>query len=112
MNEDQKLFRAAVRKANKARKAKVIVTCPASRHVQMMAEYIGARKPYSMIGEEPEHCAESMLSVVASLYWARARIAELEGITLDDQLRASTAKGKPLASESGMCSRAGAGSGD
>jgi ubiquinone biosynthesis protein UbiJ len=76
--EARRHFRAAKRGANEARKAKVCVTCAASRHVQMMAEYIGARKQYHMITEEPEHCAESMLSVVASLYKARARIAELE----------------------------------
>jgi hypothetical protein len=77
--DEKRRFKAAVRDADKARKAKVCVTCPASRHVQMMAEYIGARKGYAMLSEEPEHCAESMLSVVASLYEARARISQLEG---------------------------------
>jgi hypothetical protein len=74
----QRFFRNARRRADAARKhATVCVTCPASRHVQMMAEYIGARKPYHMIAEEPEHCAESMLSTVESLYKARAEIAVL-----------------------------------
>ncbi len=80
--EVRKRFRDAAKDADKARiggGAVCCVTCPASRHVQMMAEFIGARKGYAMLSEEPEHCAESMLSVVASLYEARARISQLEG---------------------------------
>jgi glycerol-3-phosphate dehydrogenase len=74
-------FRKAVKAADFARQSgsvDVCVTCASSRHVQLMAEIIGARKPYPMIEEEPEHCAESMLSVVASLYKARAEIAKLK----------------------------------
>jgi hypothetical protein len=74
------LFRAAVKACDKARKAdgKTVVTCPASRHAQMMAEYIGARKPCPMLREEPEHCAESILATVASVYRLRLRVYNLE----------------------------------
>lgn len=80
MVDDKALFRAAVKKCDKARKAdgKTVVTCPASRHAQMIAEYVGARKPYPMLQDEPEHCAESILSAVASVYRLRLRVYNLE----------------------------------
>lgn len=53
-------------------------TCPASRHVQMIAEFLAHGKPYPMLQEEPEHCAGSMLSTVASLYAARTEITKLK----------------------------------
>lgn len=59
-------------------------TCPASRHVQMMGEYLG-KKPkkddgrlrYVMLAEEPEHCAGSILATVAALYEARTDLCRL-----------------------------------
>lgn len=52
-------------------------TCPASRHVQMIAETLSKRKKYHMLDEEPEHCAESMASVLHSLYEARSFLDSL-----------------------------------
>jgi hypothetical protein len=56
----------------------VSVTCPASRHLHMMAEHLWAGRPYPMLTEEPKHCAESMLYVLMNLWKARRRIHELE----------------------------------
>jgi hypothetical protein len=52
-------------------------TCPASRHVEMMAKCLAKNKTYLMLTEEPEHCAESMNSVIASLYKLRTEKTEL-----------------------------------
>lgn len=69
------------RRTDRARRgtAEISVTCPASRHVHLMADALAAGKPYPMIAEDPEHCAGSLLSVLESLWKARRRIAELEG---------------------------------
>ena len=50
-------------------------TCPASRHLHLIAEHLASGKPYPMLQEEPEHCAESMLSVLESLWNARNKLA-------------------------------------
>jgi hypothetical protein len=50
-------------------------TCPASRHLHMIAEALAAGKPYPMLTEEPEHCAITMLSVLESLWKARTLAA-------------------------------------
>lgn len=42
-------------------------TCGASRHLHMIAEQLATGKPYPMLQEEPEHCAETMLSVLEAL---------------------------------------------
>lgn len=52
-------------------------TCPASRHLHMIAEALIKRQPYPMLQEEPEHCGESMLSVVTSLFELRTEHAKL-----------------------------------
>lgn len=46
-------------------------TCPASRHVHMMAERLAKGQKYVMIDEEPEHVAVSLLSVLESLWKLR-----------------------------------------
>lgn len=51
-------------------------TCPASRHLHMMAEFLAKGQPYPMLTEEPEHCAETMLSVLESLWKARTRLRQ------------------------------------
>ncbi len=43
-----------------------------------MAEALSRGKPYQMLAEEPEHCAGSMLAVLASLWEARSRLKKLE----------------------------------
>jgi hypothetical protein len=53
-------------------------TCPASRHVQMIGEFLARRKRYPMIEEEPEHVAGSLLSTVASLYQCRTKLKKLK----------------------------------
>jgi hypothetical protein len=60
------------------RKARIIVTDPWSRHAAMIAEHVGMGKPYAMLQEEPEHCAESILVTARNLWLARLRIDELE----------------------------------
>lgn len=50
-------------------------TCPASRHLQIMAECLLTRRSYPMLQDDPEHCAGSMLSVLESLYKARNELA-------------------------------------
>lgn len=63
------------RRATRARDA-ALVTCPASRHLALMAEALAAGRPYPMLTEEPQHCAESMLAVCAALWEARAELAK------------------------------------
>lgn len=46
-------------------------TCPASRHVHMIAESLAKGDKYHMIDEEPEHVAVSLLSVLESLWKLR-----------------------------------------
>jgi len=52
-------------------------TCPASRHVQIMAEALAKAEKYSMFDEDPEHCAGSIASVVSSLYQTRTFLKSL-----------------------------------
>ena len=52
-------------------------TCPASRHLHLMAEALACGRPYPMIQEEPEHCAVTMLSVLESLWKARTELIRL-----------------------------------
>lgn len=54
-------------------------TCPASRHMHLMAQRLAAGKPYPMLSDEPVQCAETMLAVLASLWEARTRLAKLDG---------------------------------
>lgn len=54
-------------------------TCPASRHVYLMARAMLTRHGYPMLTEEPEHCAGSLLSVLESLWKARTRAIKLKG---------------------------------
>lgn len=81
--DDKEMFRAEKKRTNRLRKAdgNTCVTCPASRHAQMIAEAVGARRPYPMLHEEPEHCAGSILSAVGSLYEARLLLAKNLSLT-------------------------------
>lgn len=58
-------------------------TCSASRHLHMIAERMAAGKPYPPMQEELEHCAETMLSVLESLWKARTELSKLK--TPNDQ---------------------------
>jgi hypothetical protein len=63
-------LRAELKRANDARDFPTN-TCPASRHLHMIAEALIKGKPYPMLHEEPVHCGQSMLSVVTSLFELR-----------------------------------------
>lgn len=54
-------------------------TCPASRHVAIMADYLSREQPYPMLDEEPMHCAGSLMAVVTALWEARTELAKLKG---------------------------------
>jgi hypothetical protein len=68
------------RRVNRARRNQggVCVTCPASRHVHMIADQMLRGGGLEINWEDAECCAGSLLSVLESLWKARARIAELE----------------------------------
>lgn len=55
----------------------MVNTCPASRHVQIMAENLHKTGSDPMLQEDPAHCAESLASVVSSLYQARSFLIKL-----------------------------------
>jgi hypothetical protein len=48
-------------------------TCSASRHLHMIATRLAQGKPYPMLEEEPQHCAETMLAVLESLWKLRTK---------------------------------------
>jgi hypothetical protein len=50
-------------------------TCPASRHLHMIADALGSHEKYHMLDEEPEHCAITMYAVLESLWKLRAEKA-------------------------------------
>jgi hypothetical protein len=54
-------------------------TCPASRHVEIAALAFAEQdeKHIDIMTEEPEHLGDSMLSVLTSLYEARAFLESL-----------------------------------
>ena len=87
--DDKKRIAALRRRVNKARKFPSN-TCPASRHLHIMADCLLRKRPqttvsdkggkeyevrYWMLIEEPEHCAESILAVIACLWEARTELA-------------------------------------
>lgn len=51
-------------------------TCGASRHLHNIADTLARGKPYPMLDEEPEHCAQSMLSVLESLWKLRTKASK------------------------------------
>lgn len=63
------------RRVNRARRFPAN-TCPASRHLHMIANALASGRPYPMIEEEPEHCAGTMYSVLESLWKARTKLGE------------------------------------
>lgn len=68
------------RRAERARGGNTIgtiVTCPASRHLMLMADALAAGKSYPMFAEEPQHCAVSIYAVLESLWKARKEIRRL-----------------------------------
>lgn len=72
VRDDPKLLTNLRRRVNRARNFPTN-TCAASRHVHLMAEALAVGKPYPMLTEEPEHCAESLLAVLESLWKLRSQ---------------------------------------
>lgn len=70
MTDDKKRIAALRRRVAKARKFPTN-TCAASRHLQMIADGLLSKRGYPMLAEEPAHCAETMLAVLASLWELR-----------------------------------------
>lgn len=52
-------------------------TCPASRHVQLIAEQLYSIGSYPLLQDDPQHCAGSIASVVSSLYQTRSFLLSL-----------------------------------
>lgn len=52
-------------------------TCPSSRHVQLIAETLYSGEEYHMLTEDPAHCADSIATVISSLYQARTMLQSL-----------------------------------
>lgn len=52
-------------------------TCPASRHLHIMADALSSGRGYPMLQEEPEHCAGSIYAVLESLWKARSELVRL-----------------------------------
>ena len=75
--QDKALLRKLRRRASRARSFPVN-TCPASRHLHIMADCLTKKGGYPMLTEEPEHCAISIMSVLASLWEARTKLAKYE----------------------------------
>lgn len=69
-------YLAALRKRVKEARNFPANTCPASRHLQMIADGLLSKRGYPMLQEEPQHCAEAMLSVLASLWELRTKSPE------------------------------------
>jgi hypothetical protein len=76
--DDKARLKKAKARATKARKF-MVNTCPASRHAHMMADTLAKGKVYHMFTEEPEYCAETLYSVITSLWEARDKPLELQG---------------------------------
>lgn len=52
-------------------------TCPASRHVEQMADCLLRTGRYDMFRTDPAHCAESMLGAVVALWEARSLLSDI-----------------------------------
>jgi hypothetical protein len=51
--------------------------------LHLIADALAMNRPYSMLQEEPEHCAETMLSVLESLWKARTELARLKAANVE-----------------------------
>ena len=68
--DDLKRLRNARRRVNRVRDFPTH-TCPASRHLHMIADALASRQPYWMLLEEPQHVAETMYAVLEDLWTLR-----------------------------------------
>lgn len=55
------------------------VTCPASRHVSMIAEDLARFGSHTPVVSHPRNCASSMAATVQALWDARAELTRLKG---------------------------------
>lgn len=69
--------RNALRRCERARKFPEN-TCRASRHVFIIADYLGRGEAYGMIEENPEYVAADLFSVIEDLWKARTEIDRLK----------------------------------
>lgn len=81
--EERRRLKAAMDRADrwrgkKTRTGKYALTCPASRHLHIMADCVVRKAGYPMLHEEPVHCAETMLAVLAELWRLRAASRDYE----------------------------------
>lgn len=77
MNPDDKArLKNLRRRVNRARNLPEN-TCSASRHLHLIAERLANGE--QMVIDEPEHCAETMLSVLESLWKARTELDRIKG---------------------------------
>lgn len=73
--KERKRLAALKRRVSRARRFP-INTCPSSRHLHIMADCLSSKAGiYYMLIEEPDHCAESIYSVLASLWEARTKLS-------------------------------------
>lgn len=73
---DRQAAEASIRAADAARDFPTN-TCGASRHVQMIGEYLARGQKFAMLDEEPEYVGRNLLSTVESLWKARTEIFHL-----------------------------------
>lgn len=73
VRDDAKRMRDLRRRVSNARNFPTN-TCPASRHLHLMADALSKGKPYHMLTDEPEHCAESIYAVIAALWETRTEL--------------------------------------
>jgi len=76
MNPDDKARLKNLRRRVKRARHFPENTCSASRHLHMIAERLCTDGP--MLIDEPEHCAETMLAVLESLWKARTELERLK----------------------------------
>lgn len=72
-SDDKKRIAALRRRVNRARRFPDN-TCPASRHLHIMADCLMKDGFYQMLSDSPEYCAESIYAVLESLWEARTKL--------------------------------------
>ena len=70
--DEARYLRNLQRRVNRAR-VNMVNTCPASRHLHMIADCLARGQKYHMLDEEPEHCADTMYAVLEALWRLRTK---------------------------------------
>ena len=70
---ERRRLRNIQRRVDRARANTLTWTCPASRHLHLMADALAKGETYHLFAEEPVQCAETMYSVLEDLWKLRAR---------------------------------------